>query len=84
MTEDSTWDPYSEQFETAEASADPLFRGQRTQGATASQTRRCNVDPTVLAKRLGISTHCASLTLKATTQLAVRNLSAPMTQRVRT
>ena len=39
--------------------------------------------PSILAKRLGISIYNAEMTLNNTTQLAVHNLSAPLSQRVR-
>mmetsp|Transcript_15766 Transcript_15766/g.22506 ORF Transcript_15766/g.22506 Transcript_15766/m.22506 type:complete len:181 (+) Transcript_15766:1615-2157(+) len=50
----------------------------------ASRDRRCTIEPCTLAKRLGISVHNAQPTLRHTTQLAVRNVSAPLSQRVRT
>ena len=90
MTEDSTWDPYSDSFRTAElpfahatssTSANTSARG--IYGASRN-TRRCNIEPSLLARRLGISVYNAEMTLNTTTQLAVHNLHAPLSQRVRT
>ena len=90
MTEDSAWDPYSDRFRTAE------FPFAHANTATSSNTsarciygpsqvtRHCNIEPGLLAKRLGISVFNAELTLNSTTQLALHNLQAPMSQRVRT
>ena len=92
MTEDSTWEPYSESFNQAELP----FQHQTARNVSAANTsarniygvssnsRRCNVTPSLLAKRLGISIYNAELTLNNTTQFAVHNLSAPLSQRVRT
>jgi hypothetical protein len=91
MTEDSTWDPYSDMFRQAEK---PFVQTSNTRSAHntsargiygASRTsRRCTIAPSLLAKRLGISTYSAELTLNTTTQYAVHNLGTPLSQRVRT
>jgi len=91
MTEDSTWDPYADTFRQAElpytTSAESRFpRNTSARGiyGATSTTRRCTIAPSLLAKRLGISTYSAELTLNTTTQLVVHNLSSPLSQRVRT
>mmetsp|Transcript_2147 Transcript_2147/g.3294 ORF Transcript_2147/g.3294 Transcript_2147/m.3294 type:complete len:1178 (+) Transcript_2147:1032-4565(+) len=89
MTEDSTWEPYSDHFGKAELpfahkSTLPLQGNSRHVYGSSTANRRCNVEPSVLAKQLGISVYNAQLTLKSTTQLAVRHLSAPISSRVRT
>ena len=93
MTEDATWDPYSDKFRQAELphmnTVDRINQpvadntGHRTLGLS-SRDRRSTVEPPTLAKRLGISTYHAQLTLRNTTQLAVRTIASPLTQRVRT
>ena len=92
MTEDAVWDPYSDAFRKAELPflsikerpSDLYEDHGRITASSTSHNRRCTVEPTTLAKRLGISQYNAHLTLNATTQLAVRNVSAPLSQRVRT
>lgn len=90
MTEDSAWDPYAKSFRKAEL---PFMNtNERRAGNTSaraiygvsSTNRHCAIEPSLLAKRFGISLYNADLTLNNTTQLAVHNLSAPLSQRVRT
>ena len=92
MTEDATWNPYSDSFKQAELpyqhQTPRLVASTNTSArniyGVSSNTRRCDVAPSILAKRLGISVYNAEMTLNNTTQLAVHNLSAPLSQRVRT
>ena len=90
MTEDSLWDPYSDMFRIAEipfANTTKLTAGNTSARGiygVSRNGRRCSIEPGILARRLGISVYNAELTLQTTTQLAVHNLSAPMSQRVRT
>ena len=91
MTEDSTWDPYLESFRQAELPFASSLESRSSKNTSArgiygvsSNTRRCTIAPSLLAKRLGISTYSAELTLNTTTQLAVHNLGSPLSQRVRT
>jgi hypothetical protein len=90
MTEDATWDPYSDCFRQAELpfafihKSSPANTSARAIYGASRANRRCNIEPSLLAKRLGISVYNAEMTLNTTTQLAVHNVSVPMSQRVRT
>ena len=91
MTEDAAWEPYSDRFRQAELPHVPLqdraapyhLDNERHVSSTTSN-RRCTIQPSTLAKRFGISVYHAQLTLQGTTQLAVRQVSAPISKRVRT